>query len=1075
MTTTRIGVIAAIVLGLAQLVVAQSQCQCGYRDPTTGALWTDAIITYFNETDAASQVISSPASSPDVQGAGAPGNTGAATDSAPWSVYDHLNAYNEGYGIDWRTGFRSNNSYTTVDGNFSSQVMQLAVLPADLRHRITWGAGLVSRRRDILFGSFRTSVLPSPSSNEGTFLRMGVRYDDYDYVETSLAASYNATLTWEWAAKGQDQIQGSSQAVQQILWQGIGWNAQHNFTEHRMEWQNPQVGWFTNNGDWTNNGTSGATIAAGASNVTSPLPSYGGPFAYRHYSEGFKGIGQAPPEGFQLNAELLYARLFFNSSLPSRSAEFDSGCAAGPTPECNTDDLTLRGSTAFSAAALQSPERPTSSYSTPSWAVALAVASAAVFAALVIHGLVNWAVHSASSRGKYESAGTGAGVPLSPRPGQGPMTSGNTTMEEEGGAGAHWNYPAALLAAQNREEGADESGDEYEEHDDPLRPWPLPEKGPGSSSADEYAKTATGGGATAKEAEGNVAPASGEATLSPTEDSQRQGSVASMDSQAFKEWRRDSSKAHLLSPSSPSSSSNKLPWSNSRNAYGASPLANVARLNADEENDDDSGFVRWEQAPGRRRGLARPVAGKAALRPAKGPKKPRLGPIAWVKENLFIGEGGGGKTASGAARVEYLDGLRGFACFLVSFHHFMLIFYFGQTTPTAFMHYVGFETWFRYILGPILTNGGLNVGIFFCLAARVIANRYLVRGKLQDLAEAIFRRVPRLMVPITAALILNYFLIEVGAFHWVTRLQSVTWSPWSYYTNYTNLGVFIDDWMGLWFTEPPNTPPQISLYATGILWTVPLIVQYSWTVFLCALVAREIVNPIKRYTFYALCWLCSWYAGRFEYFFIAGLIIADLDNRLKYREKAAKGIPLFGGVRMPGQFIAWAIFLVGAIFTWLNFIGGPAADVFLQEYGIHPSWDSAEPNSKNTDFESTGIPYTSPELFAFFFVIGFFLLCDLCTSFRTFFQLRFWSVFGRNAFSLYLLHGVIFWSWGAWLVIELVHKGVEYWAAVLVVFFTSYIMLGILCEAFTRTFDSWGIGLSKSLWRECSNGLGRRA
>ena len=26
-------------------------CACGYKDPVTGALWTDATILYFNETD----------------------------------------------------------------------------------------------------------------------------------------------------------------------------------------------------------------------------------------------------------------------------------------------------------------------------------------------------------------------------------------------------------------------------------------------------------------------------------------------------------------------------------------------------------------------------------------------------------------------------------------------------------------------------------------------------------------------------------------------------------------------------------------------------------------------------------------------------------------------------------------------------------------------------------------------------------------------------------------------------------------------------------------------------------------
>jgi len=72
----------------------------------------------------------------------------------------------------------------------------------------------------------------------------------------------------------------------------------------------------------------------------------------------------------------------------------------------------------------------------------------------------------------------------------------------------------------------------------------------------------------------------------------------------------------------------------------------------------------------------------------------------------FFLTGAAGQTASGAARVEYLDGLRGFACFLVSFHHFMLIFYYNVTTASGPAHYPEMERWLRNLLGAILVNGG---------------------------------------------------------------------------------------------------------------------------------------------------------------------------------------------------------------------------------------------------------------------------------------------------------------------------------------------------------------------------------
>lgn len=82
--------------------------------------------------------------------------------------------------------------------------------------------------------------------------------------------------------------------------------------------------------------------------------------------------------------------------------------------------------------------------------------------------------------------------------------------------------------------------------------------------------------------------------------------------------------------------------------------------------------------------------------------------------------------------------------------------------------------------------------------------------------------------------------------------------------SFHNLGYFINDYISLWFTIPPAVPQLITTYATGILWTVPVIVQASWTVFTCALIAREFKNHYKRYLFYSLCIFISWYNNTFE-------------------------------------------------------------------------------------------------------------------------------------------------------------------------------------------------------------------
>lgn len=42
---------ATLLLGTARAVASPPQCGCGYQDPETKQIYTDAIIQYFNESD----------------------------------------------------------------------------------------------------------------------------------------------------------------------------------------------------------------------------------------------------------------------------------------------------------------------------------------------------------------------------------------------------------------------------------------------------------------------------------------------------------------------------------------------------------------------------------------------------------------------------------------------------------------------------------------------------------------------------------------------------------------------------------------------------------------------------------------------------------------------------------------------------------------------------------------------------------------------------------------------------------------------------------------------------------------
>ncbi|EST07846.1 Acyltransferase 3 [Kalmanozyma brasiliensis GHG001] len=454
----------------------------------------------------------------------------------------------------------------------------------------------------------------------------------------------------------------------------------------------------------------------------------------------------------------------------------------------------------------------------------------------------------------------------------------------------------------------------------------------------------------------------------------------------------------------------------------------------------------------------------------------------------FFITGDGMKTAAGDARIDYLDGMRGFACLFVSLGHFILMFWNSMANHYGPHHYHYFELWIRMLFGPIVINAGLVLGIFFVLPSRTMGSRYLVKGGVQSLADNSVRRMPRLIIPCVGAVLCNYMMIDVGAYKWVAPSNSLTWSTWSYFQNYDNVLDFLNSFIALWFAGPPDQPALVTRYATGVLWTIPVIVQGAWTCMLCAVFAHEIKTTWKRFFFYFLCILLSWYAQTWDLYFMAGLVIADLDINLKYRKWGEMGIPLLPKayaklLRIPervrqrfalkGKSIAWGFFLACCVQEWLMYIpGAPAENFDTWEVGVHPNFYNSRPNEWNND---VGYKYQRPRTSAWFFVMSIFILADHSQAFRQVFKLRIWSFLGKHSMAYFLLHGIIFWTWGSWLCVHMLTAGINYFATVMVVFVTCYILLTVFCIAFTYTFEYWGIIASKAFWRATSGNLGRRA
>lgn len=261
-----------------------------------------------------------------------------------------------------------------------------------------------------------------------------------------------------------------------------------------------------------------------------------------------------------------------------------------------------------------------------------------------------------------------------------------------------------------------------------------------------------------------------------------------------------------------------------------------------------------------------------------------------------------------------------------------------------------------------------------------------------------------------------------------------------------------------------------------------------WTCMISALIAHELKQAWKRFTFYALCIFFAWYANSWDMFFMAGLIIADLDANLHYRQLSQRGFPLipqaiarpFGistkaqkRFRLRGSLIAWIFFLACLTQQYLFFQNRnvPGQGFALKESGIHPDWMDSRPREWNG---AVTFAYTNPKTDCWLFVMSIFLLADLSPSFQVFFRLRLWAFLGKHSMAYFLLHGVLFWTWGTMILLKMLAAGWSYALSVTIVFITSYALLTVFCICFTYTFEYWAILFSKAVWRATSGGLGRK-
>ncbi|KAJ4360222.1 uncharacterized protein N0V89_000782 [Didymosphaeria variabile] len=411
-------------------------------------------------------------------------------------------------------------------------------------------------------------------------------------------------------------------------------------------------------------------------------------------------------------------------------------------------------------------------------------------------------------------------------------------------------------------------------------------------------------------------------------------------------------------------------------------------------------------------------------------------------------------------RVDYLAGLVALASILVTLIHFALTFLPATEIPYTHAHYES-EIWALKIVTPYLLTFSW-IGPFFTSSTRFLIASYLKSGNLKGIAEKTVGRTPRLIIPCAAIAALEYFCMQVGATNWLEYLPSVTWSTWPYTAGYVTFGHFLSEILELMYIIP-NAVPQITFnYCIGVLWTIPVQLQNSWLSLLAVIVIREIKAPWKRMGYYAFCILMHYYAMSWGTFFWVGLLIADLDLTYKWKE--------------------WLYSRPWVYYPFLTFVallavGSPSIDLVgmwkanwnfnTLEFGIHPHQRTGHAVRDSSDY---GYPaYYLPRLTALTFSIGFHLLVELSTVVQKFFSNRLLMWLFPHILTLYLIHGLVFWSLGAAICVHLAAHNVPYWANMLVVAICTYSVIFGCLPLLTPILEGLGKSITQKIWQDASS------
>ncbi len=227
-----------------------------------------------------------------------------------------------------------------------------------------------------------------------------------------------------------------------------------------------------------------------------------------------------------------------------------------------------------------------------------------------------------------------------------------------------------------------------------------------------------------------------------------------------------------------------------------------------------------------------------------------------------------------ADKIDYLDGLRGLAAFSVVLAHLATGFYPTLYTGDPRQAHHAWEVWLAGSPFNLVATGNCFVCIFFMLSAYVLTHSVLTKNRQDYLPALIVSRYVRLTLPILATGFIAWLILAQG---WIQAARTSN-SYWWLATLY----VFEPDFLGM-VRESLFEVYRFDTAYNPALWTMRIELLGSFMVFAILACCRSALSRLIAYVVFALFFFSPYY-----FCFIAGMFFYDIRH-WSARERAANG------------------------------------------------------------------------------------------------------------------------------------------------------------------------------------------